>query len=333
MRRLETKRKIMGLGPLMFAFLAQAAVLLVTFFVVVIGPIFVSEPEFVAKKTIYLPQRELEHRVSMAEFQQAAPPPRMLNRLSVESLRPDTVPLLPPLPSVEFNPVAMDSPLMSANALLGQAGLMGGLGEVRTEASEFSFFGLKDRATRIVICFDVSQSVKNKVERSGLTMESVKIEAQKLVQQLNANTLFGFIQFSRQYDRFRPYLVAATRANKEAALEWLEGEFRTDGASGSGWTRDEPNGVQSVIKAAFRLDPTPDAVILISDGSFQRTRPEGGSQTVPWEELEADLEIYQAGLPDPAKIHFVGVQMKTGDRDAVRAIVRRYHGRFREAGE
>ena len=314
----------------MLAVMVQALVLLVTVFVVVIGPIFESEPEFTAKKTIYLPQRELEHRVSMAEFQQAAQPPALLNRLSVESLRPDAVPPLPPLPAVEFNPVAMDSPIMDANALLGQAGLMGGVGEVGTETSEFSFFGLKGRATRIVICFDVSQSVKTKVERSGMTMEAVKAETKRLVEQLNANTLFGFIQFSRQYDVFRDYLVAATRANKEAALDWLESEFRTDGSSAPWWTRDTPNGIQAVVKAAFRLDPTPDAVIILSDGSFQRTPERGGFENVPWEELADDLAGFQAGLPEPARIHFVGFQMKAGDQDAVKKMVRRYRGRFRE---
>lgn len=314
----------------MLAVVTQALVLLVTVFVVVIGPIFEREPDFTAKKTIYLPQRELEHRVSMAEFQQAAQPPVMLNRLSVESLRPDTVPPLPPLPAVEFNPVSMDTPLLSADALLGQAGLLGGIGAVGTEASEFSFFGLKDRATRIVICFDVSQSVKTKVERAGLTMLAVKDETRRVVEQLNANTLFGFIQFSRQYDTFRPYLVAATMGNKEAAIAWLETEFRTDGSSAPGWTRDEPNGVQSVLKAAFRLDPAPDAVILVSDGSFQRTPAAGGFENVPWEELEAELADLQAGLPEPAKVHFVGFQMKGSDKAAMNRIVRRYHGRLRE---
>jgi len=329
-RKRPQRKKILGLGPLVFALVAQGLLVLLTVFVVVIGPIFESEPEFTAKKTIYLPQRELEHRVSMAEMQQAAQPPKMLNRLSVDSLRPQAVPPLPPMPSMDFNPVSMDAPLMSADALLGQAGLLGGIGGAGTETSEFSFFGLKGRATRIVICFDVSQSVKTKIERAGLTMEAVKSETAQLVRQLNANTLFGFIQFSRQYDLFRNYLVAATIPNKEAALQWLETEFRTDGKSAPSWRRDEPNGIQSVLRAAFRLDPAPDTVVIVSDGDFQRTPPQSGSEDVPWEELESDLETLQVGLLEPAKVHVVGFQMKQGDKSELRQIVRRYRGRVRE---
>jgi hypothetical protein len=329
-RRSRPPRRLLGLGPLLLAVVVQVLVVLVTVFVVVIGPIFEREPEFTAKKTIYLPQRELEHRVSMAEFQQAAQPPTMLNRLTVESLRPDAVPPLPSLPSLDVNPLRMDAPLLSADALLGQAGLLGGLGEVRGEASEFSFFGLKDRATRIVICFDVSQSVKSKVERAGLTMEAVKDETRRLVEQLNANTLFGFIQFSRQYDPFRPYLVAATRTNREAAVAWLEAEFRTDGRSGARWTREEPNGIQSVLRAAFRLDPSPNLVIIVSDGDFQRSLPGGGSQDVPWVELAEELRTLQAGLAAPAKVHFVGFQMKAAHKSELNRLARRFGGSVRE---
>lgn len=324
------KRKILGIGPLLFAFLAQGLVLLIAVSVVVIGPIFREEPDFTAKKTIYLPQRELEHRVSVSEFQEVAQPPAMLQRLAVESLRPQNLPALPDLPSVDFNPIAMNTPVMDTSALLGQTGLMGGLGEVGTDVSDFSFFGLKGRAKRIVICFDISGSVKNKIEAAGLTMEVIKNETKTLVEQLNANTLFGFIQFSRQYDPFRDFLVAATQENKALALSWLESEFRTDGKSAPSWTRETPNGIQSVLKAAFRLDPAPDAIVIVSDGSFQRTPREGGTENVPWDELEADIIELQSGLGEAAKIHFFGFRMKSSDKSAMSKIVRRYRGRLRE---
>lgn len=324
------KQKIFGIGPLLFAFLAQGLVLLIAVSVVVIGPIFREEPDFTSKKTIYLPQRELEHRVSVSEFQEVAQPPALLQRLAVESLRPQNLPALPDLPSVDFSPITMNSPVMDTSALMGQTGLMGGLGEVGSEVSDFSFFGLKGRAKRIVICFDISGSVKNKIERAGLSMDVIKVETKALVEKLNANTLFGFIQFSRQYDPYREFLVAATQENKASAVAWLESEFRTDGKSAPSWTRDTPNGIQSVIRAAFQLDPAPDAIVIVSDGSFQRTPPEGGTQNVPWDELEADVVELQTGLGEAAKIHFFGFQMKSGDKSAMSKIVRRYRGRLRE---
>ena len=324
------KRKIFGVGPLLFAFLAQGLVLLLAVSVVVIGPIFREEPDFTAKKTIYLPQRELEHRVSVAEFQELAQPPALLQRLAVDSLRPQNLPALPDLPSVDFSPISMNAPVMDPSFMLGQTGLMGGLGEIGAEVSNFSFFGLEGRAKRIVICFDISGSVKNKIEQAGLTMDLTKEETKRLIEQLNANTLFGFIQFSRQYDPFRGFLVAATQDNKAMALAWLDAEFRTDGKSAPSWIKKSPNGIQSVLEAAFALDPAPDAIILVSDGSFQRTPSGGGTEDVPWDELEADIMALQAGLPEPATIHFFGFRMSASDKAAMSKIVRRYRGRLRE---
>jgi hypothetical protein len=328
-KRQRRKRRF-GVGPLFMAFAAQALVLLAAVFVVVIKPIFQDEPEFVAKKTIYLPQRELDHRMAVSEFQAAAQPPVMLNKLTSSAVIENSIPPLPALPQVDYKPVEMESPLSQSDALLGQSGLMGGLSGVATETSSFSLFGLQEEATKIVICFDVSMSVKNKVESAGYTMEQVKEATKNVVSSLNANTLFGFIQFSRQYDVFRPYLVAATQENKQAALEWLDSEFRTDGASAPGWRRDNPNGIQSVIKAAFNLDPSPDVLILLSDGSFQRTPPQGGSENVPWEELERDLSQYQSVLPTPVRLSFIGFQMRSTDKAAMNKIARRWRGRLRE---
>jgi hypothetical protein len=45
--------------------------------------------------------------------------------------------------------------------------------------------------------------------------------------------------------------------------------------------------------------------------------------------LEEDIAGFQAGLPEPAKIHFVGFQMKASDEAGAKKIVRRYRGRFR----
>lgn len=322
-----------GVGPLFLALAAQALVLLLALFVVVVRPVLRSEPDFQAKKTIYLPQRELEHRMAVSAFQQAVQPPSMRRKLTTSSLLPSSIPSLPDLPAMDFNPVETSLPFAPADALLGQSGLLGGMGGTVTELSSFSFFGLKEAATKIVICVDISASVKNKVERAGYTMNQVKEATQGVIERLNANTLFGFIQFSRDYEVFRPYLVTATKANREAALTWLDAEFRTDGSSGSNWRRDEPNGIQSVIRAAFALDPAPDLLILLSDGSFQRTRPSGGGETVPWEELSREIAHYQAILPDPARIQFIGFSMREADRSAMRAIVRRWNGSLREIGD
>jgi hypothetical protein len=57
---------------------------------------------------------------------------------------------------------------------------------------------------------------------------------------------------------------------------------------------------------------------------------EGGSENVPWDELEDDIELLQESLGEAAKIHFFGFQMKSGDKAEMSQIVRRYRGRLRE---
>ena len=75
-------------------------------------------------------------------------------------------------------------------------------------------------------------------------------EAGKLLQRLNANTLFGLIQFSHSYDFFEDYLVTRTRGKKGAGVAWLEEGFRMDGKSRRGWTRSPENGFNPLFLAA-----------------------------------------------------------------------------------
>lgn len=314
--------------PAALAFIVQALILISALFVVVLVPEKKEEPDFSAAPTVYLPQRELEHRMALAEFQQHAQPPVMRERLATSALLPDSLPELPSLPSLES--AQLDAPLLDAHALLGQSGLLGALSDIRTEQSSVSFFGVETRAERIVICIDISTTVRNKIERAGYSMERVRKEAELLIEGLNANTLFGIVQHARNYDLFRDYLVAATVDNKAAALEWLRTEFRTDGTSGRNWQRRHPNGIQSVLTAAFELDPAPDLIFLVSDCEYYRTPANGGGQRVPWEEIANDLRRHQEGLARSARLHFFAFHMRPEDRSQAANIAQLYGGSVRE---
>ncbi len=242
LRKRANGKTYFNIGTLLLAVAVQALVLLLTVFVVVFVPREKSEPEFVAGKTIYLPQRELEHRVHLAEQQQAMRSPHRIERISTAALLPDTLPQLPELHMVEFNPLSMEMNLQGTNTLFGQSGIMAALNNLKSEASAFSFFGIEDKAEKVVIAFDISGSVLRKAELSGVPITQIKNETRKLIDEFNANTLFNLIQFSRNYDFFQEYMVPASRRNKEAADHWLNNKFRTDGRSGSNWTREIPGG-------------------------------------------------------------------------------------------
>jgi hypothetical protein len=116
-------------------------------------------------------------------------------------------------------------------------------------------------------------------------MNQLREEVHRFVDQLGPNHLFGIIQFTRKWDRFREELLPATEAVRADAREWINSSFRTTGTSGRGWTGGQPNGIEAVLQAAFTMDPQIDEIFIVSDADFQRTPPGGGGQDVPWSEL------------------------------------------------
>jgi hypothetical protein len=323
--------------------LVQAVVVLLVFlvcarFVTVLVLNLREEPDFVAPKTIYLPQRELEHQMAVSEFQNAAATPTTIPQLTTESLLAN-VPPLPAVPNVEFTPVENDAMISESDALFGQSGLMGALGALSSQASSVSFLGITEEASRFVIIVDTSVTVVNAVSAAGSSMEEIRDEAIKLVESLNANTLFGFIQHSRNYDPFQNDLIPATIANKELALNWLNREFRTDG-SGRGWRSGPPvdddiNGILSILSFAFAMQP--DVIFLISDGGYFASQREGGSRPVPLNDVLNLISDLQDKLPSSARIHAIHFPDPRGiDDDRIgskmRSIANRNKGKYRKIG-
>ncbi len=309
-------------GPLGLAVAVQALGLLAAVYIIVSAPARRAPPAFAAGKKVYLTPPEIEHRISLEEYRGAARTAGA--RLRTSALLPDGMPALPDLAPAELDPLKELAP--GAEVLLAP-GLMGDWMDTAAPSS-FSFFGLEDETERLVIAFDISASVKNKAEKSGVPLSKIKDETARLIRQLNANTLFGLAQFSRKYDLFQPALVPATVKNREAALRWLEKEFRTDGRSGSGWTGGQPNGIQCVMKAVLELGP--DVVVLISDGSFQRNRPDGGGENVPWADLEKTLREAPNQAERKWRLHFAGFEVKPADAAELKALARRWRGNYKE---
>ena len=317
------------MSALFWAIILQIILLVAAVFVVVVVPGMRKDPAFVAQKTIYLPQRELEHSMTLSAYHQVSGKPALMERITTESMLSHDLPVLPELPNAAFDPFQTSyNPMNDAAAMLRESGLMGSLQGLISESSAFSFFGIEDHAERVVIAFDISQSVVTKARKSGVSLGRLQREALELIESLNANTLFGLIQFSRSYDLFENYLVSGTQANKAAARDWLNREFRTDGKSGRDWVREPLNGIQSVVQAAFLMQP--DVLFILSDGDFQRTTPNGGSQNVPFEELIGDLRSLQQESQVNTRIHFVGFQVKPQHKRPLQSITSRYSGQFRE---
>ena len=313
------------LGPLALALMIQAVLLLVAVFIVVAIPEFKKDPEFVARKKIYLPQKELEHKVALAEFQNAASSPMQLERISTSALLPDSLPSLPSLPKSEFNPIERNPAALQSDTLLGQSGVLGALQGLKTESSSASLFGIEDSGQRILILFDNSSTVWNKASSAGVSTDAFVRELAVLIDGLNANTLFGLVPFAQQVGTFRDYMIAAGARNKQAAKIWVRDNVRS-----SRKTTQLPftvNGVQGALTVAFQMEP--EVIFIISDGDFQRGKTDevrGGN--VPWDDVSKTLSDLVREYGIRPRVHFIGFKVEGEAADEIEKITRRYKGKF-----
>lgn len=312
------------LGPLALALLIQAGLLFLAVFVVVLVPEFKSDPEFVARKKIYLPQKDLEHRVALAEFQNAASSPMQLERISTQALLPESMPQLPDLPKSEFNPIDRNPAALQSDSLLGQSGVLGALQGLQTGSSSASLFGIEDTGQRILILFDNSASVWNKASKAGVTTARFIRELSALIDGLNANTQFALVPFSRSIGSFRDYMISGGARNKRAAKAWITEKVRTQQLMTQ--LPHDVDGIQGALTVAFQMEP--DVIFLISDADFQRNLVKAGD--VPWDDVERTLRGLAREYGIEPRLHFIGFQVEKADAEAMEKITRRYKGKFRK---
>lgn len=281
------------------------------------------EPEFEPPPPLErIEPQKLEYKVRSKDLQRDSARPRQ-QRISVQSVSeintPDINVALP-----EFNAQVAVGAGTGFGAGLGQ-GL--GSGALGFGQSAVNFFGVESRGERIIFVFDISTTVVNNMRAAGMPITQVRDKMIELIEELNPGTLFGIIQHSRNFDVFLPELIPAIPENKEKAIRWLRSEFRTDG-SGRGWRREDPNGIQSVMRAAFAMEP--DLLFVMSDASYYRTIGTTGGERVPWGELERDVRELQRELERPAAMNFIGFGVRPDDANGIRHIVRQNRGQYRE---
>lgn len=339
-RKLEMKETSRRVSMIMAIFGISAAVVLVGGITLGLLTLvkYYKEPEAVfeavPKKQIKIPPKTPEHKMNVAKHEAAKPKPTFTRKLI--STKPSKF-ALPDLPQVDLDQMLPLDPseLVSdqVSSLVGAAGMGSGLGSGLLggggTGTGMNFMGIQSTGSKILLIFDISLSVVNKVEDAGIPFSQIRDETIKLIEGLNPNMRFGIIQFSRA---FRPYpkeLVVGTTPNKENAVRWLEDNWISDGGLSRGLsgviTRND-DGVLEVLRHAFSMNP--DVIFFISDASFQ----DNTNRTVPHDEIEKELEKLQkqAAVPGGVKFNFIGFGMRSDDNSSMKRIVRRNGGRLRE---
>jgi len=297
----------------------------------VVAKYFMPPPAtFEIKKDIRLPAKQREHRMNMAAFDAMTPKPTFNDKM--QSLRPApfALPELPKMPMDQMLPLDPSAIISDqVSSMVGRGGNggggngAGGLGGIGTG---FSFMGIKSQGKRILLLFDVSSSVKNKADASGVPLTKIRDETVALINSLPISSRFGLIQFTQNYKVFNKELLPASPQNRDAAKNWLNTEWVDAGTMGGGSVVSNPRGLIGVLDMAVKMQP--DVIFLISDASFQ-WRTTGNLENIPWDEVKKIVKGALQGNGE-CRLNFIGFQMKPGDRAEMGGIARSSGGKVRE---
>ena len=142
------------------------------------------------------------------------------------------------------------------------------------------YYGLPLFAQRLVFVFDTSGSM------AGPRLDAAKRELINAISKLPDDTYFGIVVFNSRVDPWQKQLVAATRANKDAASRFI-----------GGLPAREQTGTYDALAAAFNYDA--EAVYLLTDGAPTTGRvvhPAEIVATVTRGNLARRLTIYTIGI-------------------------------------
>jgi hypothetical protein len=161
-----------------------------------------------------LEQRSEPLPVNIEQLQKKVPQPKMSSRVVSASAGPVTIPPMAP-PEMGFKLAgkvtelkALSSSSMPGNLEIGISGV--------------NFFGARSKGEKIVFILDASKQMMEDAKGGYNTYKFAKDKVHFLVDAMPAATLFNVMVYSdSSVDMFRPQLVPATEANRNALKAWL----------------------------------------------------------------------------------------------------------------
>jgi hypothetical protein len=322
---------------------------LAVFGIWVVAQYFQDPPaEFIVqKKSLKIPPETPEHKMNMAKHEAMTPKPTFSDK--VISTRPMkfSLPDLPKVPVEQMLPLD-PSDLISdqVNSLVGKSGMGNGLGSGKSggggTGSGLSFFGIKDNAKSVVIMIDVSASMfgrtgdldygTGKLLRQGKdqSFQQVREEAFKLIDSLGVDSRFGIIRWSGGARSWQPELVRATDENKAAAKAHIQNDVD---ANSSGPLGGRPGGTRHDYALEELLKLNPEVAFMLSDGNATRSKPGGGSENIPEDELVDIIQEAAKSLPSIPRIHtlyYLTGADKSEEEKLLKNISRKSKGKFKK---
>jgi len=232
--------------------------------------IFPPPANFVVKKDIRLPAKKREHKMNMAAVDAIAPKPALNDRM--QSSRPTafSLPDVPDMPLDQMLPldpsqlIADQMASLSNTDSLGTASGAGAAGGgIGGKGS--NFLGIDINGDRILILFDVSQTVVKNADRAGYPYTKVGEEAQKLFKGLPITARFGMGEFNEiVLSPFRPTLVPNSSSNRKAAVPWIASNL-------TGSNHVDNSGIEGSLKGAlnYAANVKPDVIFILTDADYR----------------------------------------------------------------
>lgn len=160
-----------------------------------------------------LERRSEQLPVNIEELQKKVPQPRMVSRVMSTAAGPVSLPPLMPEMGLRLagkppEPKSLSGSSMPGNMDIGVTGV--------------NFFGSRSKGEKIVFILDASKQMMEDAKGGYTTYKFAKDKVHELVDAMPAATLFNVMIYSdSSVDMFRPQLVPATQANRDALKEWL----------------------------------------------------------------------------------------------------------------
>ena len=309
------------LGPLGLALFLQLLIILLATFVIVLVPESPAPTQFSAQKNFSLPHVDREHSAALAAYQSAVSAPMQLQRI-------ETAALLTDLPKFPVNKLTSDrlqaTHAPTAHAWMGSS-WSSSVATLNAKSAS-TLFGLEASGERVAILFDNSLTVWNRAEAVGVSSDRFVAELSRMIEDFGVNTEFALIPFAQKVGTFKDYLIPATQANREAAINWLQKNVRAQRKHTE--LPYQINGIQGALTLAYHMQP--DLIFILSDGDFQRTKSQWASGgDVPWPELRASIRELKRRHAVAPQIHFVGFQVAAAASAEIKRLVAQERGQFK----
>ena len=273
--------------------------------------IFPPPANFVVKKDVRLPAKKREHKMNMAAVDAMAPKPTLSDKMQSSRPAAFSLPDVPNMPLDQMLPLDPSQLLADQMSSFSNAEALGtGSGSGAAGGGGFggkgvSFLGVNSNGKRVLLLFDISQTVAKNAAAAGFPYSKINEEAQNLFKGLPVTARFGVAKFNEaQLFPFRESLVPNGSTNRNEAIPWIS----TNIDARTKWIRS--NSLLGVLSYAQKLKP--DLVFILTDAQY----------LVSWSDVKKEMDAIRNEDGTVPQINFIVFGPREQDLKGLKAVAK-----------